>query len=186
MPVAATYRATNFIGTWFEAESTTIFNIGEANTKWSSLNFVGCTFSTDNATFPILNLGYLSGLCHITDCCMMLGDGDIPFSYPVDTSARVYVSHLRMIKADGTIEDYNHLYEAHGNYVGSGDGTTTRFTVTHNLGIAPSLVTVTPTSLAGKGPMWVENRTATTFDIVWDVAPPANTNNIGMDWYAKV
>jgi hypothetical protein len=58
----------------------------------------------------------------------------------------------------------------------------TRVTVSHGLNKAPSKVLITPLS-APPGKLWVENISATSFDIVTDTAPTANLN---VAWYVEV
>jgi len=58
----------------------------------------------------------------------------------------------------------------------------TRVTVSHNLYKAPSKVLVTPLGLP-PGKLWVENITASSFDIVTDTAPTAD---LQVAWYAEI
>lgn len=57
----------------------------------------------------------------------------------------------------------------------------TRVTVSHGLAAAPNKVLITP--MANVGAFWVENITATSFDIVVS-APP--TSSVTFSWYAEV
>jgi hypothetical protein len=65
-----------------------------------------------------------------------------------------------------------------------GDGATTTFTVTTALGSTPSQVLTTATSPASSSFAYVTNKTATTFDIVFLVAPVIGTGNVTFDWVA--
>jgi len=58
----------------------------------------------------------------------------------------------------------------------------TRVTVSHNLAKTPSKFQITALGQPA-GKLWVENITATSFDIVTDTAPTANLN---VAWYAEV
>jgi hypothetical protein len=58
----------------------------------------------------------------------------------------------------------------------------TRVTVSHGLVLTPAKILVTPLG-APPGKLWVENVTATSFDIVSDVAPTAD---LGVAWHAEV
>jgi hypothetical protein len=58
----------------------------------------------------------------------------------------------------------------------------TRVTVSHGLATAPSKVLITPLAQPPSR-LWVENITATSFDIVADVAPTAD---LSIAWYAEV
>jgi len=58
----------------------------------------------------------------------------------------------------------------------------TRVTVSHGLNIAPTKVLITPL-VPPPGKLWVENITATSFDIVTDTAP---TVDLKVAWYAEV
>ena len=57
----------------------------------------------------------------------------------------------------------------------------TRITVSHNLVTTPSKILITPLG-SPPGKLWVENITATSFDIVTDTAPTADLN---VAWYAE-
>ena len=59
---------------------------------------------------------------------------------------------------------------------------TTRVTVSHGLAKAPTKVLITPLG-APPGKLWVENITATSFDIVTDTAPTAD---LQVAWHAEV
>jgi len=58
----------------------------------------------------------------------------------------------------------------------------TRVTVQHGLNNAPSKVLITPLA-SPPGKLWIENITATSFDIVTDTAPTAD---LQVAWYAEV
>jgi hypothetical protein len=58
----------------------------------------------------------------------------------------------------------------------------TRVTVSHGLARAPTKVLITPLG-PPQGKLWIENITATSFDIVTDIAP---TNDLTIAWYAEV
>ena len=58
---------------------------------------------------------------------------------------------------------------------------TTRVTVSHGLAKAPTKVLITPLA-SPPGKLWVENITATSFDIVTDTAPTVDLN---VAWYAE-
>ena len=67
----------------------------------------------------------------------------------------------------------------------NGDGTTTTFTIAHNLVKAPSRVLVTPASKDAAGSFYVT--TDDTYIYVnYTTAPPAGTNNVVLHWYAEV
>ena len=63
----------------------------------------------------------------------------------------------------------------------SGDGSTTTFTVTHNTGVTPRQVVLTPKTEHAAGAHWVENETDTEFDVVFASAPASGTDNIEFD-----
>jgi len=58
----------------------------------------------------------------------------------------------------------------------------TRVTVSHNLATTPTKVLITPLATP-PGKLWVENITATSFDIATDTAPTAD---LQVTWYAEV
>jgi hypothetical protein len=74
----------------------------------------------------------------------------------------------------------NHGYVNINSGVATIPAGSTRVTVSHGLVTAPSKVLVTP---YGNARVWVENITATSFDIVTDVAPTAD---LRVAWYAEV
>ena len=63
----------------------------------------------------------------------------------------------------------------------SGDGTTTTFSLSHNLGVAPTIATVTPTSEDASTDFWVSNKTSTAVEITYAAAPPTGTDNLTYD-----
>lgn len=92
--------------------------------------------------------------------------------------------YLQASASGGTVT----LDSTGGNAVGStqtasGDGTQTTFTLAHDLGATPASVDVTPLSAAAMGDHYVDpdSVTATSFDVVYDTAPPSGTDNL--DWY---
>lgn len=70
----------------------------------------------------------------------------------------------------------------------SGDGTTTTFTVSHGLGSTPNVAFVQATSVDARdnSPVQVTNKTSTGFDVVFATAPPSGTDNIGLDYHARL
>lgn len=70
----------------------------------------------------------------------------------------------------------------------SGDGTTTTFTVSHGLGSAPNVAFVQATSLDARdnSPAQVTNKTSTGFDVVFATAPPSGTDNVTLDYHARL
>ena len=71
------------------------------------------------------------------------------------------------------------------NSIFSGITSTTVYTITHGLGYTPSAVFLQPRSDdAAERHYYISNITATTFDIVFTVAPATGTNNLIFDWFA--
>ena len=72
-----------------------------------------------------------------------------------------------------------------GQYVTSGDGTTTQFSIPHGLVSTPSRVLVTPCSLDAAGTMYV-TVDSTNIYVNYSTAPPTGTNNVCLYWWAEV
>lgn len=68
----------------------------------------------------------------------------------------------------------------------SGDGTTTTFTVSHSLGSAPNVVFVQATSADANAAKHVTNKTSTGFDVVFATAPASGTDNVTLDYHARL
>ena len=112
----------------------------------------------------------------------------------VSSSSNIYVVDNDMFNGflfnavtdDGT--NTNVVFRRNRGYITetSGVGTipanSTKVTVSHGLVKAPTKVLITPLA-SPPGKLWVENITATSFDIVADTAPTVNLN---VAWYAEV
>lgn len=68
----------------------------------------------------------------------------------------------------------------------SGDGATTTFTVSHGLGAAPTVALVQATSAGANGAKHVINKTSTGFDVVFAAAPASGTDNVTLDYHARL
>jgi len=75
--------------------------------------------------------------------------------------------------------------ENSGKTTFNGDGTTTQFKIVHNLISTPSKVLVTPASSDATGSFYV-TADATYIYVNYLTAPPSGTNNVVLNWYAKV
>jgi len=67
----------------------------------------------------------------------------------------------------------------------SGDGSTTQFSISHGLVSTPSNIQVTPRSEDASGDFYVTANTSNIY-VNYLSAPPSGTNNIKLDWNAKV
>lgn len=63
----------------------------------------------------------------------------------------------------------------------SGDGSTTSFTLTHDLGVEPESVDVSPASQAAAGEWWVSDSTAETVTVSYASAPASGTENLSWE-----
>jgi hypothetical protein len=72
-----------------------------------------------------------------------------------------------------------------GSATFSGDGTTTQFSIPHNLVSAPTKVIVTPASRDAAGQFYV-TADSTYIYVNYLTAPPSGTNNVVLYWYAEV
>lgn len=68
----------------------------------------------------------------------------------------------------------------------SGDGSTTTFTVSHSLGSAPNVAFVQATSADANGAKHVTNKTSSGFDVVFATAPASGTDNVTLDYHARL
>jgi len=80
------------------------------------------------------------------------------------------------------IKRHNIGYRTENSGVATIQAGSTRITVSHGLAITPSKVLITPLA-SPPGKLWVENITATSFDIATDTAPTAD---LQVAWYAEV
>ena len=78
-----------------------------------------------------------------------------------------------------------YVTENSGEYITSGDGTTTQFSIPHGLVSTPSRVLVTPCSLDATGTMYV-TVDSTNIYVNYSTAPPTGTNNVCLYWWAEV
>jgi len=76
----------------------------------------------------------------------------------------------------------NPIYKTENSGVSTIPVNSTRVTVSHGLVKAPTKILITPLA-SPPGKLWVENITATSFDIVTDTAPTAD---LQVAWYAEV
>jgi len=67
----------------------------------------------------------------------------------------------------------------------SGDGSTTQFSISHGLVSTPSNIQVTPRSEDASGDFYITANTSNIY-VNYLSAPPSGTNNIKLDWNAKV
>ena len=70
------------------------------------------------------------------------------------------------------------------SYTLSGDGTTTTFTLSHGLPVAPEAVNVDATTADASTDFWVSARSDTSIDVSYYTAPSAGTDNLGYDLLA--
>lgn len=63
----------------------------------------------------------------------------------------------------------------------SGDGSTTSFSLSHSLGMTPSVASVTPTSQDAASDFWVSSKTSSAVEISYSTAPASGSSNLGYD-----
>jgi len=80
---------------------------------------------------------------------------------------------------------YKYLYRSSGTATFSGDGTTTQFSIQHNLVSTPSKIMVTPASRDATSQFYITTDSERIY-VNYLTAPPAGTNNIVLYWYAEV
>ena len=91
-----------------------------------------------------------------------------------------------VVGANTTVK-YNRYYvtENSGTVTFNGDGSTTQFTIAHNLVSTPSKVQVTPMSADASGDYYVTVDSSNIY-VNYKTAPPSGTDNIKLSWYAEV
>jgi hypothetical protein len=93
------------------------------------------------------------------------------------SNSQVFMNNVRLVNKNTSVE-----YKSENSGIATIPAGQTSVTVTHYLFGAPSKVLVTPLA-SPSGKLWIENITATSFDIVTDTAPSTNLN---VAWYAEV
>lgn len=73
-----------------------------------------------------------------------------------------------------------------GSATFSGDGTATVFTITHNLGAVPAWPGVVARSADAAADKWVSNVTSTGIEVTFAAAPASGTDNIVLDYHARL
>jgi len=127
-----------------------------------------------------------------------LDGGDVPYLIRVEDSTNVmlrniygiytqnpiyisdstlFMKNIRLVNKNTNIE-----YRSENSGIATIPAGQTRMTVSHYLLGTPSKVLITPLGQPA-GKLWVENITATSFDIATDTAPTAD---LQVAWYAKV
>ena len=94
----------------------------------------------------------------------------------------VYTSNINNVIIRNNI---GYVTENFGQYVTSGDGTTTQFSIPHGLVSTPNNVVVTPCSADAMGSMYV-TVDSTNIYVNYSTAPPAGTNNVCLYWEAEI
>jgi len=80
---------------------------------------------------------------------------------------------------------YKYLYRSSGTATFSGDGSTTQFSIQHNLVSTPNKIIVTPASKDATGQFYV-TADSTYIYVNYLTAPLSGTNNVVLNWYAEI
>jgi len=83
------------------------------------------------------------------------------------------------------IKEGHAKFENSGTATFSGDGSTTQFSIAHDLISEPSKVQVTPMTEDAAGDFYV-TKDATNIYVNYLSAPPSGSNNVKLSWYAEV
>lgn len=100
-----------------------------------------------------------------------------------DTATEPSLTELTYVK--GVTSAIQAQFGTKGLYATNGDAILTTFTVTHGFTGTPTNVQVTPAGIDSALLFFVNNITATTFDVVFTTAPIVGTNNVTFYWTAK-
>lgn len=118
----------------------------------------------------------------------ILDDKDQPEGFlGIDSDGNANVSLIKAetpagkyLRDDGTFK----APFSKGNKRTNGDGTTNVFIIPHGFGSTPDAVFVTPLTEDSSAQHWVDNITATDFNIVFKIAPPSGSNNVSFKFLA--
>lgn len=151
--------------------------------------------TSDTAIFSFGNTNYSNTAFYEIYVC---DTSEIYFNLPAVGSRSLNVEHQKSISPTNiltandtgviqrvSISSFNFLQGSYGATTFSGITSTTVYTITHGLGYTPVAVFLQPRSDdAAERHYYVTGITATTFDIVFTVAPATGTNNLIFDWFA--
>lgn len=76
--------------------------------------------------------------------------------------------------------------EETGQAAFDGDGSITVFTIPHTLGVVPTRAFIQPRTADAAGDLFVSSLTSTDIEVTFAAAPAAGTDNVVLDYYARV
>jgi len=116
----------------------------------------------------------------------ILDDKDQPNGYlGIESDGTANVSLIKSATPSGKFLRDNGTFDAPlygGTFSVNGNSSTVTFQVNHGLGFAPSVVVATPMTQDSAATHWIENFTASSFDITFKIAPPSGTKNIKFNY----
>lgn len=128
------------------------------------------------------NGGAVKSLTAITASRALKSDANgLPIAF--DTATEPSLTELTYVK--GVTSPIQGQLGTKGLYAADGDGVLVTFTVTHGFSTTPTNIQVTPAGVDSAVPFFVNNITATTFDVTFTTPPIVGTNNVTFYWTAK-
>lgn len=155
-------RPCDFVGTWFESSKYGIVSIPNPGTKVMNLTFRDCML--DSKQDPVI-MDFTNIIGTVTiDSCTFYNEKTV--TGPADPTSKLVVKNVTGISGSYYYVDDTQS----GTFAGDGDGKTKVFTISHNLGVAPSQVQLTPASAAAANG-WYVTADAETITVTFTAAP---------------
>lgn len=155
-------RPCDFVGTWFESSKYGIVSIPNPGTKVMNLTFRDCMLDSKQSPV-IMDFTNIIGTVTI-DSCTFYNEKTV--TGPTDPSSKLVVKNVTGISGSYYYVDDTQS----GTFTGDGDGKTKVFTISHNLGVAPSQVQLTPGSAAAANG-WYVTADAEKITVTFTAAP---------------
>lgn len=155
-------RPSDFVGTWFESSKYGIVSIPNPGTKVMNLTFRDCMLDSKQSPV-IMDFTNIIGTVTI-DSCTFYNEKTV--TGPTDPSSKLVVKNVTGISGSYYYVDDTQS----GTFTGDGDGKTKVFTISHNLGVAPSQVQLTPGSAAAANG-WYVTADAEKITVTFTAAP---------------
>ena len=155
-------RPSDFVGTWFESSKYGIVSIPNPGTKVMNLTFRDCMLDSKQSPV-IMDFTNIIGTVTI-DSCTFYNEKTV--TGPTDPGSKLVVKNVTGISGSYYYVDDTQS----GTFTGDGDGKTKVFTISHNLGVAPSQVQLTPGSAAAANG-WYVTADAEKITVTFTAAP---------------
>lgn len=133
-------RPCNFVGTWFENAAQGIINITNPGTRIMNITFRDCMLNSaaDNKNYFLFDTSNAYGTVTLDSCTVVNNDG---IKAPTDKNSILAITNLQVLDRTGNyiINDRNS-----GHFTSAGGKTV--YVIKHNLKMAPTSVSVTPST----------------------------------------